>query len=470
MRYTALTIGPIYEALSLAEKTRGIWAASYMFSNLMRDALNNLEDKSAAISPSVNKLNAKQSAAGLFNDRAFLRGDRAEELKAAYEKARDKLIGMIAAANPNGDRAKIAAFCKRFFTYAIIVKDVADGVNPLLAFNELAAAEQEPSIAQNGEGVNYLLEFFQNINGSKLKEIAYGERSGSFKSLPRIAAHGLINGKEASFDFDDKDIDDTAIYESLQKDKSFRQLYKYIAIVYADGDNMSKTLSALSVEKTTEFSAKLLDFSRRAAERIEGFGGLPVYAGGDDLLFFAPVYSGEKTIFALLEELGADFESATDGKSTLSFGLSISYYKFPLREALEFARNELFVKAKNAKGKNALAFIIQKHSGQSFESVLSKSELSDLIEIAQNETDENTALPRGLHYKLAQHETLINQTPDNRLRALFDNLFNEEIHQTRFKASLDASLSLLIKLRSSDETDATKKLWAILSAVKLLRS
>src|SRR5690606_32717211 len=112
------------------------------------------------------------------------------------------------------------------------------------------------------------------------------------------------------------------------------------------------------------------------AKLISSYGGVPVYIGGDDALFFAPVRYGEKDIYMLIDQIDEAFhksltEAGISNKPSLSVGISIAYYKHPLVENLERSRDKLFGKAKNFQfkngKKNAVACLVQKHSGHQFE-------------------------------------------------------------------------------------------------------
>lgn len=84
------------------------------------------------------------------------------------------------------------------------------------------------------------------------------------------------------------------------------------------------------------------------------------------MLFIAPIVSSSdsqdtKTIFDLLSAIDGLYESVDTevghlGRplglhTSISYGLSISYYKYPLYEALKSARELLFDKAKHVDGK-----------------------------------------------------------------------------------------------------------------------
>ena len=115
----------------------------------------------------------------------------------------------------------------------------------------------------------------------------------------------------------------------------------YFAVVQADGDNMGKILSKLKDDEVRIFSKACLEYSGEASKLVSRFGGMTIYAGGDDLLFLAPVSNGKgQTVFELCQEIAMLFEGKMKDNfvgfsscPTVSFGISIQYEKFPLYEA-----------------------------------------------------------------------------------------------------------------------------------------
>ena len=57
------------------------------------------------------------------------------------------------------------------------------------------------------------------------------------------------------------------------------------------------------------FWKNLFDFSIKSDEVINEFGGVTIFAGGDDLLFFAPIVNKDKNIFDLINTLSNVFEN-----------------------------------------------------------------------------------------------------------------------------------------------------------------
>ena len=75
MKYTAINIGPILQTFSMVRKPRELWAASYMFSYLMKFIIEELAKSGyeiispAKLSPEADK------TIGLYPDRVFVKGE-----------------------------------------------------------------------------------------------------------------------------------------------------------------------------------------------------------------------------------------------------------------------------------------------------------------------------------------------------------------------------------------------------------
>lgn len=132
---------------------------------------------------------------------------------------------------------------------------------------------------------------------------------------------------------------------------------------------MLKTL--IKKDDIQAYSRKCLLFCAQAAKKILEYGGMPIYAGGDELLAILPVVGNlNRSIFRLVEQLrtllNTCFQAARNlhgGKPTISFGIAVQYVRSPLYEALERA-GDMLESAKSGE-KNAWYLNLQKHSGQS---------------------------------------------------------------------------------------------------------
>jgi len=253
--------------------------------------------------------------------------------------------------------------------------------------------------------------------------------------------------------------------------------HRYFCVVQADGDNVGKTVShkGLANGKVLEISNKLVQFGLDATKLIKDFGGLPIYAGGDDLLFIAPVIGKDGThIFNLLDSiensafkgvkdvvdvLGLKDDEGNEIKASLSFGVSISYYKYPLYEALESARNLLFGTAKNIKQKQAIAWSLRKHSGGTFEAAFSlkdetlKKQFADLIAAS---ADGSTV--SAVAHKIRQEEALVKTV----IEAEKDIPYTVKDGVLPERPRLDAVFSKVLEFQENDYFKAVKAIMPVL--------
>jgi len=263
------------------------------------------------------------------------------------------------------------------------------------------------------------------IERDKNKEEA--ERSGQILSLRKEIER-------------DDELEEVLLAIKQKFPEDFRLRHKYIAIVFSDGDKVGKTIASLGNDtaKIQDFSQELMNFSQKAAGQIADFGGLPVYIGGDDLLFLAPLINHQdRSLLELLNKLNNTFKeqpSLQTSGATLSFGVSITYYKYPLGEAMEKVRSLLFGQAKHytwrGGEKNAVAFSVLKHSGQPFEATLGQSTCSfDLwTDLAKIRIGREDTLISVLYKLDVLFDLLVDAVQYNALDAFFDNHFNELVH------------------------------------------
>ena len=222
---------------------------------------------------------------------------------------------------------------------------------------------------------------------------------------------------------------------NLSKEK--KSYHNYICVVQSDGDNVGKNITnpQLVNEKLRAISKALIKFGETAAKKIADFGGMPIYAGGDDLLFIAPVVGKNGTnIFDLLQKIDnecfntviAEFQDAS-----MSYGVSVSYRKFPLYESMKTARILLDEIAKdkyhtgNLMGKNAIAFKLQKHSGSGFDFAYTKAN-TDFVDNFKNlieQTSDGNTVSAVAHKIKANYglvKMVLEAGSDDRLEALFE--------------------------------------------------
>jgi len=449
MKHIALTIGPIVDTLSLGRKTSEVWMASYIFSSFMKNSIKALREETDAkfIIPFVDNeiLKERDNGVGMFHDRFILTSetltiDKVEEI---LLKQKDTIAKMVAK-SIKADEKKVKDFFRQYLqTYLFETNE--DFENPVLDISNIMDSIElyTPRLEADDD---YIRRFLNRdiILNSALAKTSFGKKP-SFDSIEAIASQE--NGTDMN---------------------SSKNAYKYIAIIYADGDSLGKYIKSQS--DVTQVSKKLFDFDKKASKTIKEFGGLPIFIGGDDLIIFAPVLNSGKTVFNLLNDLSKDYKEALEtNESTLSFGVSLTYYKYPLYEALARARDALFGVAKNYKGKNAIALSTQKHSGQTFEFCIGKNESAycRFLFILKQVLNEKIELPHAIHHKLKSHQKLFETIPIERLESTFENIFNEDLHKSKFKNGLK-SIQKLIKELGLEQSQQ-EKLFSMLSTIKILR-
>lgn len=381
-KYICLTIGPIIESLIRARKTREIWAASFLFSWIMKSIVDNLKRENVVIPYNQSGEHEVLEDVGLYPDHLVYKCDPEEELDIleVIRKVKQELIKQIAAGNEN----EVAEFVNNYFqfSYFTIELDHAElhrqGKNFMQRIDEIFySLELRRSIKQ--ETKYSLANFFKSIL-QKNKWYSLNHSGGKCPSLIEIATHTRM---------DEDELDDENLLERVKQllGDRFKSYHKYVAIIQCDGDKMGRfnqgyidqymkeNLDGSPDDAIRRVSDCLFCWGRAAVKLIKDFGGLPVYAGGDDLLFFAPVVNEEKEIIIeLLDKISEEFRkemSVLSGGNpeillpTLSFGAAITYYKYPLGEAQQMAL-ELMYDMKRKYGGNGINVTVLKHSGSDF--------------------------------------------------------------------------------------------------------
>ncbi|RME12611.1 MAG: type III-B CRISPR-associated protein Cas10/Cmr2 [Ardenticatenia bacterium] len=143
----------------------------------------------------------------------------------------------------------------------------------------------------------------------------------------------------------------------------------YYALLLADGDSMGKAIDAqTSPEAHRALSQKLSEFAQKVPKIVEKHRGVPVYAGGDDILAYLPLHTALECVRELAETFQETMNAFTFDENgqqkspTLSAGLVITHHLEPLRDALALVR-AAEKSAKTVAGKNALAITLNKRSG-----------------------------------------------------------------------------------------------------------
>ena len=472
MTYIALTIGPIYKTLSNAKKTRELWGGSYLFSYIMKQIISQFKEREFVV-PYIkdDSIFEQGNEVGLFHDRFIFKSEVGD-----LEKLKERIDEVLFYFSK--DSGIDESFLRNYLQIHYIEKELKEKDNPILKLTPyLDTKELFFTTFQYSE--NQIEEFLKNkINSSFLVQDAFDKRKTSFSSLPEIAMYDLkdrVNIKSIV-----SKNNELEIYENKEIKQELKRYHKYIAIVHADGDSMGKVVESLkSQDDFNNFSKNLFDYCKESHSLITEYGGQTIFAGGDDLLFFAPVVSGSQTIFNLCDDISKSFNILfekynTKPKATLSFGVSVTYYKFPLYEALESSRGLLFGKAKGGE-KNNIAFKVTKHSGQTFESVIHKGNqeiYKKFIDFTSNiEEGENMEnFLHSIHHKIDTYSLVINEIGLDRAKVqnFFNNYFNEEVHK-EYQSFFESLIDFIVAVYSDGTIEKEDKLKLIYSTLRFVK-
>lgn len=454
-RYIGITIGPIIKTISKAKETGQLWGASYIFSYVMRELVREIKEQNGDqfLDHSFNIENeennvfkiSETSSAGFFHDRCIFKTDKL--YKVDIENLKSNILGKLVEdlVEKESEKNKFKEYLVEYIQIQIVelcfnneesIQCIMDKVNNTL--NVLELNQNYPK----EDNCNYLLKYTsnENIKQSKLNK-------------------NLKANKEV--------IPSTEDIASCYELENEFQYEKYYAMVQVDADNMGKLISNSNEEEIKNISRKNITHAYKSVSLIENYGGFTYYAGGDDLLFMAPVINRKKgeSIFDLVEQINNSFEETfkddinrfekskknklelCKDQFSISFGIAITYSKYPLSETLNTARELLFDKAKhyesNNSRKNAIAINFIKNSGKQMEVVFFKKDesytnfktvLKEQVRKSKSINKDENSILRSVIYKLKTQEHLVNnimnlEDCEIRLNNYFENTFNEEIHK-----------------------------------------
>lgn len=504
--YIGLTIGPIFPTLEKIRSTRALFSGSYIFSWLMREIVQGLIDKGLSadqiLTPSTN-LPTGAPEAGYYADRLIIAAQAGDfdQLLAVMDEVLQDMAKEIEP-DTTKDAAEIERYLHRYFQLYCFEYEFPADNNPFKEINNilngLELHKRFPDVDEdwfvtflNRKQPNFLIKdaFGKSVRFRSIVEITTGElKKLNDQVYQEVIDKALQQGQDK---FSDAKGDEAILKKFQARDSDFkdyvRSYHKYVAVVHADGDGIGTYIGTLDDKGFKDFSDQLFEFSQKAKDAIKAYGGAPIFIGGDDMLFLAPVAAQSfdspedskqlKTVFHLIQDLDALFQQyfpAKAGNPTFSYGISFTYYKFPLNEAraLSYGMEE---RAKKS-GKNAVAFQLRKHSGANFESVFSKdqSEYDHFVQLVGDLAVEKNFLSTLIHRFGFHRSTLemllkMGDSAEERLEYFFDNNFDEAVHRKE-KAFFKRMVAFLQMLYRAHPETALDKLNATLRFIHFLRS
>lgn len=473
--YIGITIGPIFKTMNFVSSPAALWASSYLFSYISKTICEMLIEKGVnkqdIITPffdfdlesnDATLIDAfTKKGVGLFHDRIIFKNIekkfKVESIKDIRTEVINKIVddfGLDKETNPydfldNYLLISAAEFEAEF-----------EAENPILASGKILDSLELSAPLCFEEDINPILHTFSDAYGDN------GSKNNSIKTIIennlKISNCQLINNGKI------KSLSDIANETASENGKEKLKKCSYYAIVRADADNMSKIISSLKESDIdnnaltfNKFSENCIKYCINIAEKVEKFGGVTIYAGGDDLLALLPCENqNEETVFdfvkvanevfnnsfkTYIEKIIADNENKPDDVKkpvpTLSMGIFISYVKFPLYEALDESATLLFKCAKSYK--NCVAVKLQKHSGQSAGVIISNEKIDSFLalqkSILNTDNDDKERFLLSAGQKISLFSTLFDTAPVDFIDNVFKNTFDSE-YQKNFEESVDSMI------------------------------
>ncbi len=388
LSYAGFTIGPIYDVMKHARKTREMWFGSYFFSWYMEVLERELQKnkKIEFLTPFIdNKENDRR--AGLYPDRFVLESSLSPEeirntIKTANEKALKHFIQII---NNLGSLPAITFFKKKEIgnilreylqtNMVVLPAEKIAGKNVIETFWDYLDATEEHRHFKLGKSEK-TCERCHTLLSVATAKVMDNNKKKDFDLCPlcllklftlevvdvqnkisgwhRYPSTGEISAVELVEPFrkndgtyqdelqnyfdkhDEIEFDDIEFRQIVNKE--IKPYHKYIAILDADGDKIGEL--AKKVKDPTAFSEMLFNFGKESYEICSDYSrsgkgiGEPIYIGGDDVLAFLPVAyrKSDKDITTIID-LAMDLNKAfkVQMKSTevgFSIGISIAFIFF----------------------------------------------------------------------------------------------------------------------------------------------
>lgn len=443
MKYVGITIGPIFKTIGEAISPAGLWFGSYFFSTVTKKLCEKLVEipNVKIFSPfydSNSNQNPQEDGIGRYHDRIlFLDVDSGvtnEQLQDIISAVKKEMAENFGEFNTEEIEGFINNYLRIDFVILnektkIIGKSEKDGNNIAIILNDALDALELMAAGKGRTDMNLFAPFFAGQKGNRniyIKEsklftdtklnsqlvISYSDYASELKSIEDIASS---RKKEES---SSEEVPDGEVAPTRSE---------YYAVVNSDGDKVGTLLRDLckdveisqQSDRINSFSKACLDYAGEAAELVGKYGGMTIYAGGDDLLFIAPVHS----LFSLCSELDEMFKKTLKKVNlpddeinvSLSFGVAVQYVKYPLYEALERARVQLY-KAKESCGKrpngseisggNRLGIELVKHSGKTVQLMVENDKLEMIDNLINYRATTNDQALESVLYNLQDTEII----------------------------------------------------------------
>lgn len=468
-KYTGITIGPLNSTFCMIRNLRELWCVSFIFSRLMRTALHCLPKDALLIWPRISANGATEGEC--YPDRIFF----VHSLPIEWEEFNESVFAQFSA-EIGADKERLAHYFNLMGT-SLEMNDRCES----RAIEELQKRLDAAELMSRTENPNALTAIRSLMLGNcnRICSLAREKRDILPETLSIVATSEFASNSLYKEIISTRYRNDTELYDALLiKGIPLKSHHTYYCMILADGDNIGRILGNINNETFDQFSKTLFEFGDKARGVIQGYGGLPIYAAADHLMFIAPVVSsGNRNVITLLEEIDSIYEvvvkqanelqTADKVTTGLSFGQVICHYNYPLNEVLKLVTDQLYGKAKKMIGKNAISCMFLHNNGTAHVCGVSKrdrvfKQINRLID-----TPIGNEMIETMAYKLSANRALFNlvkRDPD-RLSVFLDK-YMAEVDNKQFLSVVSETILYMSELESEE---LISKLYSMLSLTQFIK-
>ena len=375
--YVGITIGPITNALQYAKDPQSLWFACAIFSEISREICEALTAPNCSFedveiyTPYYFHGMKVDDGVAKTHDRIVFSAENVEEA------VLDKIISLV-----KGDVSELFPVEYQSPAYKKFLDDY-------FQIHYICLEENE------NLNKNCMMEIYPHLHDMECRQVLSEETAQNpfydlfglredVRSLRIMSSPLAHTVKKGAGQFFNGRGEFKTVYEIANpREPDGRKKVPYYCLVRCNGDDIDHLLRSFSEnKKLISFSVACLQHSITACEMIRQFGGLTVYAGGDEFFFFAPLIGCDgKTVFELCQRIEQKFYSFMkehlpwSNSPSLSFGVSIQRCTHEVYEAFT-KTGELLKLAKTLSLKNNTAVRIT-----------NKSRMENIIVNNDDETD-----------------------------------------------------------------------------------
>ncbi len=457
-KFVGITIGPIFDTIMDASTPAALWFASSIFSDITRRICIGVEknfENAKIYSPYYAKNIHIHDGVGKFHDRIIFSTEQYDhvKLKSLIKEVKTKTIDNFPKQFNNKNSV---LFLEQYLQIHYVVLEKKDSEKKDSEKKDLEKKNCILALSPYLDTLELMRTFPEDDSKNIFRRLFLGEEEAGniyikqSKLFTNIESdkNQFKKNKECIWTISEISSDHEKITEKLKRKD-------YYALVKADGDGMGKFLETLENTIVTNFSEACLSYDEKVSEIIAKYGGMTIYAGGDDLLFLAPVINqkGDNifdlciNIRKLFQEYIIKPESLKNSKPvpTVSFGITIQYKKYPLYEAVKKGEELLKLAKSCDKQKDKMAIYIQKHSGSNVTIIVPNINNNVLKEVLNPAIAENEKIVNSVIYTLEHFKHIIyvmnNKVHEGQMDAAayeeaFMNLFDhleQKVNENYFK-------------------------------------